>query len=104
MKLREGGMKGGWKQFCWMGKRWKVEAPGLSDDGALPTSQPSSHCEPCPFHFQFLSFSSLSLSFPSLPLLVPFLYLLHPDFSRVVLIVETDAIFPVCRNEIHRQD
>lgn len=67
MKISEGGMKGGWKQFCWMGKRWKVEA--LSDDGALPTSQPSSHCEPCPFHFQFLSFSSLS--FPSLPLLVP---------------------------------
>lgn len=53
------------------------------------------------------SFPSLpfpSLPFPSLPLLVPFLYLLHPDFSRVVLIVETDAIFPVCRNEIHRQD
>lgn len=100
MKFSEGGMEGGWKQFCWMGKRWKVEA--LSDDGALPTSQPSSHCEPCPFHFQFLSFSSLS--FPSLPLLVPFLYLLHPDFSRVVLIVETNAIFPVCRNLLHRQD
>lgn len=53
------------------------------------------------------SFPFLSLSFPSLPLLVPvvpFLYLLHPDFSRVVRIVETDAIFPVCRNEIHRQD
>lgn len=29
---------------------------------------------------------------------------LHPDFSRVVLIVETDAIFPVCRNLLHRQD
>lgn len=101
MKFSEGGMKGGWKQFCWMGKRWKVEA--LSDDGALPTSQPSSHCEPCPFpSFPFLLF--LFLPFPSLPLLVPFLYLLHPDFSRVVPIVETDAIFPVCRNEIHRQD
>lgn len=63
-------MKGGWKQFCWMGKRWKVEA--LSDDGALPTSQLSSHCEPCPF---------LSFPFPSLPLLVPivpFLSLLLP--------------------------
>lgn len=53
--------------------------------------------------FPFLSFSSLS--FPSLPLLVPFLYLLHPDFSRVVVsIVETNAIFPVCRNVLHRQD
>lgn len=26
MKFSEGGMEGGWKQFCWMGKRWKVEA------------------------------------------------------------------------------
>lgn len=53
------------------------------------------------------SFPFLSLSFPSLPLLVPvvpFLYLLHPDFSRVVRIVETNAIFPVCRNLLHRQD
>lgn len=92
-------MKGGWKQFCWMGKRWKVEA--LSDDGALPTSQLSSHCEPCPFHFQFLSFPSF-LPFPSLA--CPSCFLLHPDFSRVVRIVETDAIFPVCRNVLHRQD
>lgn len=28
MKFSEGGMEGGWKQFCWMGKRWKV--PGSS--------------------------------------------------------------------------
>lgn len=76
MKLREGGMRGGWKQFCWMGKRWKVEA--LSDDGALPTSQPSSHCEPCPFHF-------LSFPFPFPVLPFPCLSLLFPSFTFSIL-------------------
>lgn len=98
-------MKGGWKQFCWMGKRWKVEAPvSLMMAHYLRHNHQATANRALASSFPFPSLPFPFLSFPSLPLLVPFLYLLHPDFSRVVRIVETNAIFPVCRNVLHRQD
>lgn len=73
-------MEGGWKQFCWMGKRWKVEALSLMMAHYLRHSYQATANRALSTSFPFLS---RSLSFPSLA--CPSCFLLHPDFSRVVL-------------------